>query len=187
MGITIMGNNKKRIHQSGFTLIEMLCVVILVSLLSMGMATGVSLAQKEFKKSMQRAQAPQLFTTLESILTNELRYTTGFKAQEGNVESFFSVTYALKKDLTSVVSVDEDGNVINGYGQIAFKAGETYKPVLGQSAYPDGLGAKVTSITWKGSYFRVHLEVGSNSSSDALIEGDFDVIPLNDPKPEGTS
>ena len=63
----------------------------------MGMATGVSLAQKEFKKSMQRAQAPQLFTTLESILTNELRYTTGFKAQGKNVESFFSVTYALKK------------------------------------------------------------------------------------------
>ena len=85
-----MGNNKKCIHQSGFTLIEMLCVVILVSLLSMGMATGVSLAQKEFKKSMQRAQAPQLFTTLESILTNELRYTTGFKAQ-GKMWSHFSV------------------------------------------------------------------------------------------------
>ncbi|MEE1411211.1 MAG: type II secretion system protein [Bulleidia sp.] len=179
-----MGNNKKRIHQSGFTLIEMLCVVILVSLLSMGMATGVSLAQKEFKKSMQRAQAPQLFTTLESILTNELRYTTGYTVQGENVETFFSVTYALKKDLTSVVTVDEDGN---GYGQIVFKAGETYKPVLGQSAYPDGLGAKVTRITWTGSYFTVHLEVGSNSSSGALIEGDFDVIPLNDPKQEGTS
>ena len=182
-----MGNNKKRIHQSGFTLIEMLCVVILVSLLSMGMSTGVSLAQKDFKKSMQRAQAPQLFTTLENILTNELRYTNRYKAQEGNVESFFSVTYALKKDLTSVVSVDEEGNVINGYGQIAFKAGETYKPVLGQSAYPDGLGAQVEKIEWTGSYFTVHLMVGSNSSADPLIEGYFDVIPLNDPKPEGTS
>ena len=168
-------------------MIEMLCVVILVSLLSMGMATGVSLAQKEFEKSMQRAQAPQLFTTLENILTNELRYTNRYKAQGDNVESFFSVTYALRKDLTSVVSVDEGGNVIDGYGQIAFKAGETYKPVLGQSAYPDGLGAQVTSIKLKGSYFRVHLEVGSNSSADPLIEGEFDVIPLNDPKPEGTS
>lgn len=180
-----MVNNKKRIHQSGFTLIEMLCVVILVSLLSMGMATGVSLAQKEFKKSMQRAQAPQLFTTLESILTNELRYTTGFKAQGENIESFFSVTYALKKDLTSVVSVDEDGNVIDGYGQIAFKAGETYKPVLGQSAYPDGLGAKVHSITWTNNHFTVDLDIGSGTES--YIREFFDVIPLNDPKPEGTS
>ena len=177
--------NKRNI-QKGFTLVEMLCVVLLISLLSMGMVTGVSLAQRQFVKSMQRSQAPQLYTTLESLLTNELRYTTDITVDSnGTVETMYSTTYAIKESLTKIVSLDEDDQETSGYGEIAFGNGGTYNKVLGSSAYPHGLGA-IVSITYNGTYFTVDLDVGSDTTG-SIVQDTFDVKPLNTMTVEKTS
>lgn len=164
----------------GLSLIEMLCAVLLVGLLGMGMVTGVGLAQKQFVKSLQRSEAPQLFSTIETLLTNELKYTTDIDVDEnGNVLTVYSNTYALHRAKTAIVSIDKEYQETSDYGYIAFGNGGQYNPILGEASYPNGLGAKVTTLTYskENSLFTVTLDIGAKGQS--IFSETFNVRALN--------
>ena len=170
-------SNIKRKNKSGFTLVEMLCSVLLIGLISAGLARGVSLAFYQYKRSVRHSSSYQLFTTLQTIISNELKYTNKITLDENdNVDKFYSVTYALKGNLTSLYILDQNEKVTDGYGEVAFGDGKDYNYLLSSKSYSDSLGAKC-NITYDESskIFTVELKIGVNDEENPYIEQTFSV------------
>lgn len=171
----------KKINNSGMTLSEMLVATILVVLVSMGLATGVALSNKEFIYSIRQSEAQEIYSTLSNLLTNELRYTTQVEYKNSNeVKSFYSLTYAIENSLSEVVVIDEDDKVVtNDYGYIALGNNSTFNKILGASSYPNNLGAKV-SIKYNetSKLFTVNLDIGV-IGGNSIINKSFNVRSIN--------
>ena len=189
---------QKNKSSRGFTLTEMLCTVLLLGLVSAGLANGVVVGTRQYTRSMRISSAQQLYTSLESLLTNELKYSksvdidTSKVNSDGDyaVNSFFSVTYAIEDDPTNlyVLKSDSDENEIAGkneYGQLAIGTGTQFNRMLGKMSYTDDLGAKATikyhptSDDSKSGYFIVNLAIGTNDDKEAYIEKTFTVRALS--------
>lgn len=184
MDITIMNKRKKllKLNSRGMSLTETLCAVALVALVSLLLATGVSLANKQYKTSIRLSESQELYVTLESLLTNELRYTNSLSLKNGNeVDTFYSVTYALKNADTRLYVLDSDGKVTSGYGQLAMgdEESESYNRLLGNASYTNNLGAKA-KIYYDStkSLFTVQLDVGI-IDGESIINKSFDVRAMN--------
>lgn len=169
-------------QKAGMSLLEMLCAIMILLLLTGGMTTAVSLAVRQYQRSMRESEAQVLYSTLKTMLSNELAYTTQIKVdtlEAGNVEQFQSQNYVIKGNLSTLMT-DETGK--NGYGQILLgnsaDTTETMK-VLGKAAYTDGLLAKVTSITYSNvtHCFTVHLSIGYDGTE--FYGEDFQVLNVN--------
>lgn len=177
-----LNNNK------GTTLVEMLCAVIILLLVSSGLAAGVSLANKYYIKTVRYSEAAELSSTISNLLTNELKYTNRVCLNDdGTVSTIYSTTYGLEDEFPSIVIVDDDGNVLtNEYGQVAFKSSTKLNRMLSVANYNNDLGAKL-SITYNkdGNYFTVVLDVGTNDLG-TLVTNNFDVRCLNIKKGETT-
>ena len=73
---------QKRI--AGMTLMELLCALAVVLLVSAGMVLGVSLAVRSYERSVTNSEAQVLCSTLQTIVNDELRYagTLEYAAQQ---------------------------------------------------------------------------------------------------------
>ncbi len=175
-GIRKLNNNH------GMTLTEVLCATLLVGLVSLCLATGVTLASKQFTSSIRLSEAQELYATLESLLSNELRYTNEVRLTDTNkVDTFFSVTYALKEAKTKLYALDQAGNVTNDYGELALgdEESKSYNRLLGNASYTNKLGAKAT-ITYnqEKQLFTVNLDIGV-VGGDSVVQKSFDVRAMN--------
>lgn len=184
--------NKLRNHK-GMSLGEILVAVIMVVLVSISLVTGVILANNQLTKQMRLAEANELYTTLSSLLTNELRYTrtVNLKGSSDTVDSFYSVTYAIKDDLVSIVNLDEDGTVINNdeYGQLALGIDSEFNRLVGSKAYGDyKLGARVNELKYDADskLFTVKLDIGV-IDGDSVINREFNVRAINNITINGAS
>lgn len=171
-----------KVNSKGMSLTETLCAVALVALVSLLLTTGVSLAYKQYKSSIRLSESQELYVTLESLLTNELRYTNSVTLKNNNeVDTFYSVTYALRNADTRLYVLDENGNVTLGYGQLAIgdEESESYNRLLGNASYTNNLGAKA-KIYYDStkSLFTVELDVGI-IDENSLISKSFNVRAMN--------
>ncbi len=164
----------KRNHRSGFTLTEMLCTVLLVGLMSVGLVRGVTLASKQYNRSVRYSSSYQLFTTLQTLISNELKYTNKITVNGNEVDEFYSVTYALENNLTRLYILDSDGNITDGYGEVAIGDGTNFNHLLSTKSYSDSLGAKC-KITYTDGMFTVTLQVGVNDDSTPYVDQTFSV------------
>lgn len=174
--------------KAGYTLTEMLCVVFLIGLVSVGMVTGIDTGSRQFKKSVRVSEATTLYTTLQTLLSNELRFTnldTLTVDSNNKVKTFYSITFAIRENPTGLYVLDgtkerEDIPLTNnGYGQLAIGDGETFNRLLGKSSYTHNLGAKA-SITYNssGQYFTVDLDIGIVGTDTSIVHKSFDVRNL---------
>lgn len=166
----------------GFTLTEMLCTVLLVSLVSTMLVTGVLMRSKQYNRSIRISKAQQLNLTIETILTNGLKYTNRIE-ENGQVKMIYSTTYALSNDLNaiSILKNDKDEAVSDGkYGQLSFTDGTSYNRVLPKGSYAKELGVKITSLTYDQSQkcFHVTMDIGTDKIG-SLISENFVVRALN--------
>ena len=162
----------QKILSYGFTLTEMLCTVLLVSLVSTMLVTGVLMGSKQYNRSIRISEAQQLNLTIETILANELKYSN--RIEEENV---------LSNDLTaiSILKNDKDEAVSDGkYGQLSFTDGTSYNRVLPKGSYAKELGVKITSLTYDQNQkcFHVAMDIGTDKIG-SLISENFVVRALN--------
>ncbi|MBR2008586.1 MAG: prepilin-type N-terminal cleavage/methylation domain-containing protein, partial [Peptococcaceae bacterium] len=69
----------KKLHSKrGMTLVELLSALIILSLVTGGMAAAVSLGSQQYQKSMRDAEAMVLYSTLWNNLTGILVHEYGF-------------------------------------------------------------------------------------------------------------
>lgn len=173
MDIATMNMKKNKLinklkSTAGMSIAEVLIATLILLLVASGMTAGVSLANRQFRRSMQNSEAHELYASLESILTNELRYTRHINLS-GNisledaslenpvlVEEFDSETYRVsgksvepgpdgrvKYDQLVALEFDTDGNaILADYGKLAFAYNGRYNELLSQKSYPNGLNAK---------------------------------------------
>ena len=163
---------------------EMLCAVLILVLVSGGMATAVSLAARQYQQSMRESEAQILCSTLETILRNELAYTTEIKLNGNQVEQFQSQTYAIKDSLSSIVIDDPDEK---GYGRLLLGNDTKNMDILGRGAYPHGLLVRIDEFTYDNSThcFTVKLSVGCDGKDYATRE--FQVLSANPKQVESQS
>ena len=150
----------------GFTLVEMLCVIVVVLLVSAAMVTGVSLAVRSYAKSVSFSEAQVLCSTLKTTVSDELRYAGTVQEENGTI-GFFSRNYG-QKSMTGF-TVNEDGQVL--------LAGQKLLPA---KAYPYGLRASVdlTSYDSQTRTFCVSIHV-TNKDGGIVAQTDFEVQKLN--------
>ena len=163
---------------------EMLCAVLILVLVSGGMATAVSLAARQYQQSMRESEAQILCSTLETILRNELAYATEIKLNGNQVEQFQSQTYAIKDSLSSIVIDDPDEK---GYGRLLLGNDTKNMDILGRGAYPHGLLVRIDEFTYDNSThcFTVKLSVGCDGKDYATRE--FQVLSANPKQVESQS
>lgn len=164
----------------GMSFVEMLCAVLIFLLVSGGMTTAVSLATRQYQKSMRDSESKILCSTLATVISNELAYTTEIKFDAaGNVTQFQSQNYTIEGNLSTLMT-DESGE--NGYGQILLgnstNTSESMN-ILGKAAYTNGLLAKIESLTYDNAthYFTAELSIGYKGSE--YLSYQFQVMNVN--------
>ena len=169
--------------KAGMSLLEVLCAVLILLLVSGGMTSAVTLAVNQYQKSMRNSEAQVLYSSLSTVLGHELAYTTNIKVnslENGAVQQFLSQNFAIEHNLSTIMT---DNSGTNGYGQILL--GNSANPeesmnILGKAAYTKGLLAKVTSITYSNTthYFTVYLSIGYDGTE--YYGGEFQVKNVNE-------
>lgn len=155
--------------KKGLTLVEMLCTVAILVLVSIVMVLGVQLGVRSYEKSVSYSEAQVLCSTLTTTISDELRYSGTLKVDgSGNVTGFFSQQFG-SGDYTAFTTTPEGHVQLGG------------KDILPAKAYPYGIKAEVKSLTYDDvfSLFTVQLSVKDSENKNTLAETTFEVEKLN--------
>lgn len=167
-----MRRMKKKLRSSGgLTLVEALCAVVVLILLSLLLNTGLQMAVKSYHDITAESEAQLLLSTLSDALGDKLRYTT--------------------------VTVDESGAFVSAsIGEVTVSGGKVL--VGGNRLLPDGAygngkyrvddadSAKDLGYDADGNCFTLDLKV-KETSGTISAEATLAVRCLNPPKKEGTT
>lgn len=191
------GSLRRLRKRGGYSIAETLLVVLILALLSSGIAAGVSFAVRQYNAAMVRSESMVLTSTLTSIIRNELSIIRGGSTvtvgAENKLDTFFSKNYSSENNdddynRSRFVIATKDAVTKNGktYGYLAIqpKDGGTENLLVGRSSYsayqlkarvdvtvqPAAAGDTVES-------YAVRLSVLLPSGE--LLTNDFTVLPLN--------
>ena len=193
----------------GYSLGETMVALIIVSLLSMCIATGVAFGVRQYKRAMILSESRVLCSTLATVIRSELNSTPSVWTEDtGGRVAYFSLAYASSDDDPDnaarehkrsffPASVGEGGAItINSagedYGQIAVAtvtdsptktpSGDTACLLLNSAAYAlYHLQAKVNlDYNATDNIFTVNISVRGPDKKEQTSET-FEVIPLNQP------
>ena len=164
--------NKKT---AGLTLVEMLCCVVIMLLVSIGMVNGVSLAVRNYQSSLMASESQLLCSTISSLVTDELRYAGAVDWSTSPVQ-FGSPSYGR----CYFAQNDENQVTLNTVSEAGIDTGKSYK-LLPSRAYHFGMGAKVTIEPKKNTpnTFSVTILVSAPNNGPELAKSEFDVEQLN--------
>ena len=165
-------HNKSR---GGFTLVEMLCAIVVLILVSMLMVTGVRLGVDSYAKSVSYSEAQVLCSTLKTTVSDELRYSGSVLLDADDKvtpKGFFSQTYTNQTNPNQFpgFSQDENGRVLLGGNKL-----------LPNKSYPYGLKASVTLERYDKTTRVFHVKITVTRTTQTLAETEFDVQQLNAP------
>jgi Tfp pilus assembly protein PilV len=85
--------------RSGYSLAESLLALLIILLLSAGIAGGVAFAVRQYNEAMIRSEAKVLCSSLSNVLRNELSITSDINPPPGDegkvrIQGFISPNYA---------------------------------------------------------------------------------------------
>ncbi|MDO4960573.1 MAG: hypothetical protein Q4E57_01770 [Eubacteriales bacterium] len=175
------------------SLTEILCAVVILVLVTGGVTTAVTLGARQFNEAMRSSQSQVLCSTVQNILSNELRYSSLVHVDGEAVGSdgasygktvidFNSPMYDVhltSADSRSKISiVDSDGNTPSsgfGYLQIA----DT--DIISDSNYPYDLGIRVPLLAYDEDrhIFTVELEAADVKTGKIYATEKFQVRNAN--------
>lgn len=150
----------------GYTLVEMLSAIVVLLLFTALLVTGINLAVDTYTDSVATSEAQTLCSTLQTVVSDELRYATQINIDEqGNITGVFSSTYGQGASFTTT----EEGRVLL-----------CDKKILSEKAYPHGLKARVNIEKYDQTtkVFTVNISIYITDGKN-LSEMTFDVKNLN--------
>lgn len=152
------------------TISEVLITVLIMSLVTIGVAIGVSSSVRVYRDSVEFSNAQTLSSTLSESVMDELRYASGIGEETPN-PTFTSTNYG---DGISIVT-SGDGKL---QVRIPQGASSTDYPLVGSGAY-DGMTAAVEySYNDAAGVFEVTLTVTDKSGNEH--ENTFSVRSLSE-------
>ena len=152
--------HEKLRSQRGMTLTEVLVALIILSLVTVGIATGVGASVRVYRQATEASDAQMLVSTLSAALMDELRYARDVGGS-ADAPTFTSDTFGEG----SSVGVT-DGRIIVG--------GEK---LLSDAAYA-GLRVKTADVTYADGVFQVELTVQSGTEDRDVRTASFEVRAL---------
>ena len=150
----------------GFTLVELLCTIVVLLLISALMVTGIQLGVRTLRRSVTASESQVLCSTLKTVVSDELRYS-GTITQTADGFAFFSQNYGEAVSFTT----NEDGQVLLGGNKL-----------LPKRSYPYGMQAAVTIRSYQPltRVFDVEITV-LDRDGGTLAETSYQVKQLNEP------
>ena len=133
--------------KKGFTLVELLCTIVILLLVSAAVNVGIHLAVQNYASSITNSEAHVLCGTVGDLVCDELRFGSDYTWEEEGL-IFTSRNIANRK------FVVEDGQVSLSYSDAALAKDSTLKPekLLPSKAYPNGLSVDLTlTLTQNGT------------------------------------
>lgn len=109
---------KKLADAGGFSLMEMLCAVVVLSLLCMLTGTGIQMAMSNYFTLVGESETQLLLSTLSSALSDKLRYAVVIEKEVAGAKTYTCSIGTVKADeVTHRVTVDGQELLPNGaYG-----------------------------------------------------------------------
>lgn len=168
---------KKLKSSGGLTLVEMLCAVIILILLSLMLNTGLHMAMKSYRDITAESETQLLLCTLADAISGELRYAQDVTADDadGSLISYNGVSFTLGTDHQLYIA-DSAGGMKRLLPAGAYRHGKYALPELPEITYiktPNG-----------NCYFTVKLKV-KDTEGDISADAELTVRCLNPPKKEG--
>lgn len=175
--------NKLR-SRHGLTLMEMLLSLALMSLLAVGVSTGISAAAVAQRDSVALSEASLLLDSVTKAVIGELRYAdgvymssvppvppAGYKLINYSEAAYLSAVYGQGTRFYTVENAQRMPRIF-----VESEAGDY--PILGEGAYSN-LGAKIVSLTYDAStgHFSVKLEITLPSGTRQEYP-EFEVYPV---------
>ena len=133
--------------KKGFTLVELLCTIVILLLVSAAVNVGIHLAVQNYASSITNSEAHVLCGTVGDLVCDELRFGSDY-TWEGEELIFTSRNIANRKFVVA------DGQVSLSYSDAALAKDSTLKPekLLPSKAYPNGLSVDLTlTLTQNGT------------------------------------
>lgn len=180
----------------GFSLVEAVVTLAMVSLVAAAMSTGIALAVRQYDASLTVSEAKVLQSTLKTTLQNELSITS-LVVLDGNesdadreVKAIFSPNYAVAEGYSEFkIANEKTDSSGRPYGEIALGTGTDpvkWKKLVSSSSYHQNLGVQLEVIYHKANtanhlpaYFTVYMSVLS-APDKVVLTDEFDVVPLNE-------
>ena len=164
---------------AGFSFVELLVTILILSLASGGMARGVVFAREQYRKSMVLSESKTLCSTLSDVIKDELRNATEI-ADDHGTPVFNSYGYTGKNSRFYAL----DGEIWIGdpsYDTTAPDYSKHNKRLISKAAYSAyHLRAKVTvTHESQSDSFHVELIIQDADRNSDIVESKFDVFPLN--------
>lgn len=181
----------------GFTLTEVLATVIIIGLVSGGLATAVSVGSRQFMRSMALSESQQLFSSLRQDMDNDLRYSSKYLkgSNADTIAGYISPHHGDDKNPLYIRALDDDGNITRagdcttGVGQLALCSDneKVKNRLLGKGSYNYDLRARIKTFTYDSanSVYTIELEIVQTSLNETLVDETFTVMPLNKVTPFG--
>lgn len=166
--------------KKGFTLIETLCAIILMLLVTSMIVNGLQFTTNNFEKTMSITEAQTLSETLKIAISDELRYATEIKREQNsqgeNVVTYRNTNYGDVFDsFGAYISCDEEGHV-----GVIFDNDPDYNfnKLISDYTYTYGNKAEV-KIDISNDYriFNIDLTI-KNSKDEVLKNISFEVEPI---------
>lgn len=175
--------------QSGFTLVEMLCAVVILLLLCLMLETGLNMAMHTYRDLTAASEMELLLNSLSNAMTDKLRFalvtvdSTGAnppKCSIGNIEK--DLVGPEQKDLQNLVRVS-DGMVMIGDDKKLLPDGAYgEKTASGRRYAVENLKVNLSEspVVGGAAVFTVELEVQETSNSGTInAETELTVRSLN--------
>ena len=125
--------------KKGFTLVELLCTIVILLLVSAAVNVGIHLAVQNYASSITNSEAHVLCGTVGDLVCDELRFGSNPTwEKEGLIFN--------SRNIASRKFVVENGQVFLSYSDAALSGDLTLKPekLLPSKAYPNGLSVELT-------------------------------------------
>ena len=161
---------------AGFSFVELLMTILILTLASGGMARGVAFARDQYRKSMVLSEAKTLCSTLSDIIKDELRNATDIKPDSKFTRYGYGIrSYFYSKNGELWIGVDPEYSEAAKYAQYD-------KRLVSKAAYSTyqlQAGLKVEYKESQGVFHVTLTILDAERQSEEIVKSEFDVFPLN--------
>ncbi|HIS62459.1 MAG TPA: prepilin-type N-terminal cleavage/methylation domain-containing protein [Candidatus Scybalomonas excrementigallinarum] len=172
-----MHKNKKKTMRKlksdqGFTLVEMVLALFILSLIVTVIGGGVTVVKSAYEKITLQAEAQVLVSTFVTAINDELRQAEHIEQKESNHEQYWSFYHAKKG--YRMYFVNKNNNI---YYKTEISTNE--RPLVSDKTITNGLLPQIEDLTYENHVFTYTLRIYYNGQ--VYEEQEISIRPLNEP------
>ena len=170
-------------NKKGFSLAELLIVILIISLAGLAMSEGFRVIHKTYHQIVQKANAETLLSTTIYKVSNYLRYADDINK---DTNQFLDTTSGYTISLSNPTDASESSMECI---VVRYYSGDTKiesHPILSEKTMTNNLVPSLDSITWQGqdsstiATFTISIyDKTDTSKSNAIVSQEVVVHPIN--------